>query len=150
MYQIKKRFKFEAAHILDAAYSKECKNIHGHSYVADIFFNRIDLNPDMMVMDFKILKEEISPIINLFDHALILSQHYFNTHVMEDFKNFNIVKLEESPTAEYMAFFLFNRIQKIQFSPEIKLNCVRLWETKNNYAEYYETLSDNLCTCCNQ
>ena len=60
MYKIRKLFKFEMAHVLTTAYTKECCNLHGHSYRMEVFITSGALNEDGMVIDFKKLKELLS------------------------------------------------------------------------------------------
>lgn len=141
MYRIKKRFRFEAAHTLNSSYSKECQYTHGHSYRVDVYFTREDLNDDGMVEDFKLIKEELAPFMNRFDHATICNKATPGKHIME---------IGANPTAENMAKFMFDYISNIHFSFEVKLDKIRVWETEDNYAEYYKTpiWQTTECACC--
>lgn len=53
MYQIRKKMRFEASHLLSKSYSKECQYIHGHSYIVEFFFRSDKLDENSMVIDFK-------------------------------------------------------------------------------------------------
>jgi len=133
MYRIRKKFKFEAAHRLTSAYSKECTDsIHGHSYIVEIFIESKILNEDGMVIDFKKLKEKIKPLIDLWDHKVIL-----HTKDTEKLKNCCVVPF--NPTAENMA----KTIYVACFRAGITVSKVRIHETDSGYAEYFE--KENLC-----
>lgn len=70
MFNIRKLFKFEMAHVVRNAWSKRCAHsIHGHSYVAEIFLSGEDLDNAGMVLDFGLMKKFLHPFIDSFDHA---------------------------------------------------------------------------------
>lgn len=127
MYTIRKVFKFEAAHVLDSSYSEDCQEIHGHSYIVEVFCRCNSLNEDGMVVDFGNLKDTVKPIIDEWDHALIISDRNSN-----DFSNYKVVKVAFNPTAEFMANYLYWKIK-----PAIPfIYKVRVHETSTGYAEY--------------
>ena len=50
---IRKQFKFEGAHIVRNCSSQRCReNIHGHSYIVEVFITSDKLDDGYMVMDF--------------------------------------------------------------------------------------------------
>lgn len=104
---VTKIFKFEMAHQLNGCYSQECKNIHGHGYKLEITFSG-PLNEDGMVMDFKLVKEIVQPIVDHFDHSFQTTE-----------------TLGYNPTAENMADDIFKQIRK----KCVLLKSIRLWET---------------------
>lgn len=71
--KVSKSFKWEAAHRLPA-HGGDCANLHGHSYLL-----RVDLHgePDAsgMVIDFKVVKSIIQPLIDAWDHATFVAEH---------------------------------------------------------------------------
>lgn len=134
MYTVRKEFKFEAAHVLDTCYSNECKRIHGHSYRVEVFITSNDLNADSMVVDFKMLKEIVSPLIDAWDHRLIGKRENFDTW-LSHFEH--VVLVDFNPTAENMCKFLHNTIKFKLFGLSIFVGVkVRVWETATSYAEY--------------
>ena len=136
MYTVRKEFKFEAAHVLDKCYSEECKFIHGHSYKVEVFVGSSTLNEDGMVVDFKKLKEIVSPLIDAWDHRLIGTAMTL-THWFQPVQVMVVVKF--NPTAENMSHYLFDKIQ--EKLKEIHLGYylkVRVWETATSYAEFSE------------
>tara|TARA_B100001063_G_scaffold247086_1_gene290093 strand:+ start:3433 stop:3723 length:291 start_codon:yes stop_codon:yes gene_type:complete len=70
---IRKKFKFEGAHIVRNCSTRRCKkSIHGHLYVVEVFFSSNKLNNGYMVLDFGLTKKHIKNIIDSFDHAYSL------------------------------------------------------------------------------
>ena len=123
MFTICKRYPFEMAHKLKSSYSKECQQIHGHSYKLEVTIQSDKLNEDGMVMDFKKLNEIMEPIIATYDH---------------EYLDFDVCHY--NPTAENMAKKIYYKICfgliDLDSDPAIKLIKVRLWETEKAYVEY--------------
>ena len=138
MYRIRKKLKFEMAHILEGAYSKCCSDtIHGHSYEVELFFESPELNADGMVIDFGEIKQMTAELVNRYDHALLVpislsaEQHL----ALKTFnKKLRVVKY--NPTAENMAHEIFDVVRS--YFPLLRR--VRLHETDTGYAEYSEGL----------
>ena len=138
MYKVRKLFKFEAAHVLEGAYSNECKYIHGHSYRLEVFLTSHALNQDGMVIDFKELKELVQVYIDAFDHCFIIKS---TKNISLDFSDYKFFELEVNPTAENMAEWFYKEIERdlfVKYGVRIVLDKVRLWETDTGYAEYYK------------
>ena len=138
MYTIRKQFKMELAHQLTHAFSKCCSSqVHGHSYICELFFTSEELNKDGMVIDFGEVKQRIGKYIESWDHCLVMSsnmsQEYLKT-LKKYNKNFKIVNY--NPTAENMAKDMFDYVKK--YIPELEM--VRLYETATGWAEYYEPI----------
>ena len=139
MWIIRKKFKFEMAHVLDSSYSTECQNIHGHSYYLEIFIKRDCLNDDGMVIDFKELKELINElIIKKFDHKLVLNEKNPLFSVFDSLVMNGVVFVNYNPTAENMVKDFHEKIKDklIYFLPGLYGIKVRLHETDTGYAEY--------------
>lgn len=140
MYRIRKKFKFEGAHILSSAYSEECsRSIHGHSYCVEIFIQSRYLNEDGMVIDFKKLKEIVKPFIEAWDHQCLIFASDLPS--LDEFKaaksalGTQIVPTPWNPTAENMAKYLFHAISDHHMNGTT-LQKVRVHETDTGYAEY--------------
>ncbi len=116
MVSITKIFYFEAAHKLPSYFGK-CKDLHGHSYKLEVTVLRKSLDKDGMVMDFKTLSRIVNEsILDKYDHA------YLNDYF-------------PMPTAELMAQHIFSFIQDYATNYGVTVQRVRLWETKDSYAE---------------
>lgn len=109
---VTKIFKFEAAHQLTDSYSKECQEIHGHSYTCEVTFEGQVDPVTGMVMDFKLVKEIVDPIIKQYDHKFFTTENYC-----------------KNPTAENMANDIFWAIREKTLS----IIKVKLWETETGF-----------------
>ena len=135
MYTIRKKVKFEMSHVLNTSYSKACQQIHGHSYILEIFLRSNKLNADEMVMDFGEIKKYLWKIINRFDHKMVVSEAHDLAPKFADlaFAGMDgIMFVPYNPTAEAMAKDIF-----MELSCNIQsLYKVRLHETDTGYAEF--------------
>ena len=124
MYTIRKLFRFEMAHQLSKAYSTACsEQIHGHSYVCEIFLKSDQLDETGMVVDFVALKGFLDNIVEEFDHTLL------NGRV-------------ENPTAENICLYIRDRaldyysgLGHILRLEGCGLSFIRVWETEDSMAE---------------
>ncbi len=120
---VTKIFNFAMAHQLVDSYSKECQNIHGHSYRLCVTLEG-DINPDSgVIVDFKKIKEIVQPLVDLFDHTFLTA---------EIFGNIEGSMVDINPTAENMAKYFFQEIRK----QTTLIKKVRLWETETCYVDY--------------
>ncbi len=142
---IRKLFKFEGAHIVRNCSSLRCReNIHGHSYIVEVFINSDRLDKGYMVIDFTLL-DKVKSLIDSFDHS------YSLWNIEDDeLKNFvykynsRVAEIPVSPSAEGYALLLLYVIDKILDNTEkkngegnIKLCSVRVHETATGYAEAF-------------
>lgn len=143
LIRITKIFDFETAHALHN-YDGLCRNVHGHSYklYVTVIGNPIvsEDSPKLgMVIDFGILKKIVKEkIIDVYDHSLMISdkedtEKFVNSNPL--FKRIHI--LDFQPTCEKMIAYFADIIKK-ELPPEIKLHSLRLYETANSYAEWFE------------
>lgn len=130
MYTIRKQLKFEAAHILDSSYSTCCQQIHGHSYIVELFFRSETLNGDGMVVDFGLVKKQATVLIDQFDHRLIVSNRRASRPPLVGLCD--LVEVTYNPTAENMARYFFEWLKPKHSS----LFKVRVHETSTGWAEY--------------
>lgn len=98
------------------------KNWHGHNFDLYVTVKGYPNEETGFVMDLKVLKQIIQEhVIDRLDHKNI------NTDV--DFMEGKMASIENLATAIWD-----------QIEPHLvgcRLHCVRLWETHNNYVEYY-------------
>ena len=122
-----KIFRFEMGHQLDSCVTEECKRPHGHGYSVEVTIarmqNETNLNNDGMVLDFKVLKEIISPIIKKYDHQFLTKE-----------------TCGYNPTAENLALQIFDGIHSSKLLQESKCKLVKLklWETDSANTEIIE------------
>ena len=117
MYQVTKRFTFEASHVLEL-HDGKCSRLHGHNFVVEVTCRAgklIEEGPKTnMVKDFGDIKERIKPAIDLLDH-----QHL------------NEVMGTNMPTAEFIAAWF---VKNFYFPTMYK---VRVYETPDSWAEVF-------------
>jgi len=144
--RVTKEFSFEMAHAL-FNYDGPCRNVHGHSYRLFVTISGVPIgepeNPkNGMVIDFTELKSIVKKeIVNIFDHAVVVSNR-FDKRKMEMFTKMfgNTVLVDYQPTCENLVSDFATRI--IRHLPlGIKLHSLKLYETATSFAEWYS--SDN-------
>lgn len=134
MFRIRKKIRFEMAHRLRKCWSKQCKNLHGHSYVAEIILSAYKLNDDGMVMDFGELKALLRDVFEELDHSVILNKEDQLINAMRE-GNAKTIIVSYNPTAENMAYDLVMAMEKNLPINIINVK-VRLHETESGWAEF--------------
>lgn len=138
--KIRKKFKFESAHIVRNAVSARCKySIHGHSYKVEVCLKGNIDQKSGMVLDFIEFKNNgIAEFIDMFDHTMVVwskdSNEYINN--MNQYSR-RVLKMNLNPTAENMAIFFHYHIQRIinKTCSGIEVEWVRVHETDTGYAQ---------------
>jgi 6-pyruvoyltetrahydropterin/6-carboxytetrahydropterin synthase len=144
--RVTKEFNFEMAHAL-WNYDGPCRNVHGHSYRLFVTLSGIPVDDpgnskNGMVIDFTDLKKIVKKeIVNVFDHALVVSRK-FDKEKREMFTKMigNTIIVEYQPTCENLVSDFAVRISR-NLPSEVKLYSLKLYETNTSYAEWYA--SDN-------
>lgn len=129
--KITKEFMTETAHRLQT-HPGRCKNIHGHSYKWAVTLGSNQLQLNGMLEDFSDLKKTVGPIIDEFDHALVLEE---NDPWISAFMSLpqRLMLYSCPPTAENMAFHVCRKIAARY--PNCSVT-VKVWETVTASAEY--------------
>lgn len=140
---IRKKFRFEGAHIVRNCTSQHCReNIHGHSYEVEVFLKSDKLDNGFMVMDF-VLLHDVGEFIHSFDHSYTLWDKEADV-VKEAVYTINVrvAEIPVSPSAEGYALLFFFVIDKLVSTAKfvngegnVKLHAVRVHETRSGYAE---------------
>jgi len=121
-------------------YPGSCKNIHGHSYELHVTVTAWKESQSYIpapgfILDFKELKQLVtSTIIITFDHKLILSRAYLSQNPAVISQE-NLVTWEAEPTAENLLLFMMQILCE-KLPDELKLVQLKLYETKDSYAEW--------------
>ncbi|MDY5824277.1 MAG: 6-carboxytetrahydropterin synthase [Candidatus Coprenecus sp.] len=141
---IRKLFKFEASHIVRNCYSERCrKNVHGHSFILELFLQSYTLDRAGMVLDFGLLKEDVKSFVDCLDHCHFLWSKE-ETLLNETIKKVNDrwIEFPFNPTSENIALYIHTTIETILSKREnmnsedcVKVKSVRLHETQSGYAE---------------
>jgi len=146
MIRLTKIFSFEMAHAI-YGYPGACKNIHGHSYELHVTVSAENNNNSYIpvpgfIIDFKEIKKMVTTgIIEKFDHKVILSREFLLKNPSCSLQE-NLVIWEAEPTAENMLLFIQQALRK-KLPDNIKLVHLKLFETKDSYAEWLNDTTFN-------
>ncbi|MDR2017961.1 MAG: 6-carboxytetrahydropterin synthase QueD [Syntrophobacterales bacterium] len=113
---------FAAAHRLEAYHGK-CEELHGHNFQVEAFFSGTELNPEGMVIDFKILKDYLKQILNTLDHKYLNDIPFFS---------------ERTSSSEYIAMFLFHCLSELTQGTAVSVKEVKVWESDKAGVSYHE------------
>jgi len=125
MYEVTVQDTFSSGHYLRDYYGK-CENPHGHNYRVLITLVGENLEPNGLLLDFKLLKQVLQPTIHYLDHYMI-----------NDLEPFTTV----NPSAENIAKYFFDRTaaQLLEMtSGRVRVKDCTIWETDTSFARYYE------------
>ena len=125
MYEVTVEAHFSSGHYL-RAYRGKCENPHGHNYRVLVTLAGAQLESNGLLLDFKILKDVLKPVVAYLDHNMI-----------NDLVPFTTV----NPSAENLAKYFFD--QTNQHLAEVTQGRVRvkqstIFETDTSQATYYE------------
>jgi len=122
MYELIVEASFSAAHNL-RGYEGACENLHGHNWRVEAVVASSKLDGIGMALDFKKLKAALKGVLERLDHK------YINECAPFD---------KENPTAENISRYIYVELSKAVFSLGVKVARVRVWESDNASAVYYE------------
>jgi 6-pyruvoyltetrahydropterin/6-carboxytetrahydropterin synthase len=125
MYSITKKFTFDAAHQLEGLDpSHKCGRLHGHTYTVEVTIGSESLTEEGWVIDFG----DLSWIKDFIDNEL-------------DHRNLNVFM--KQPTSENLAKYFFGAVLtwlvNRNYPHRPWIDCVRVSETPNTSAVYFET-----------
>lgn len=120
MYQVSKRFSFDAAHhLLGLPPHHKCSNVHGHTYTVKVVIAATRLDETGFVIDFG----DLQP---------------FKRYIDKELDHTDLNDLLVNPTSENLAHLLYQIFSELVPLPKerVWLQCVRVSETPNTWAEY--------------
>lgn len=125
MYEVTVESGFSSGHFL-RNYRGKCENPHGHNYKVRVTLAGLELDEAGLLLDFKLLKQVMRPVIDRIDHQML--------NDLEPFTRIN-------PSAENLARFFYEEtsaqlIEMTQGRVHVK-DCT-IWETDTTTATYYE------------
>ena len=153
-YRISKTFRVENAHML-LKHPEKCKFPHGHSRKVEVILNADQLDAADMVCDFKAVKLAVGAFIDSFDHAICVNSRDPFLPALRSQEGARVIVFNDTdPTTEVMARHIFEFIATTLKSDatysnpgtrasycvgsHVKLERVRVWETVDSWAEYFE------------
>jgi 6-pyruvoyltetrahydropterin/6-carboxytetrahydropterin synthase len=120
-FTLTSQLEFAAAHRL-RGYDGNCARLHGHNWKVEVSVSGSELNDVGMLMDFKEIKRRSKAVIDELDHFYLNDIPPFNEAL--------------NPTAENIAWFLFERLSKDINDARISVASVKVWENDRNCATF--------------
>ncbi|MGI4758714.1 MAG: 6-carboxytetrahydropterin synthase QueD [Janthinobacterium lividum] len=125
MFEVTVEAHFSSGHYLREYYGK-CENPHGHNYRVLVTLAGKELESNGLLLDFKVLKEILKPVVNYLDHQMI--------NDLEPFTTLN-------PSAENLAKYFFDKTsEKLSdvTGGRVRVKSSTIFETDTSQATYYE------------
>jgi len=123
MFEVDINREFSAAHKLKG-YKGNCASLHGHNWTVTVTVRSEKLDKIGIAVDFRKLKTELDAVLVKLDHS--------------NLNDLNIV-CSPNPTSECIAKFIFDRLSAKINGKGVKVSKVRVSESKDTGASYYET-----------
>jgi 6-pyruvoyltetrahydropterin/6-carboxytetrahydropterin synthase len=125
MYEVTVKADFSSGHYL-RNYQGKCENPHGHNYKVRVTLTGAELDPAGMLLDFKLLKQVLNPVIDRIDHQML-----------NDLEPFTLL----NPSAENLARYFYDQINEqlaAMTEGRVRVKDCTVWETESTTATYYE------------
>jgi 6-pyruvoyltetrahydropterin/6-carboxytetrahydropterin synthase len=125
MYELTVEREFSSGHYL-RNYHGRCENPHGHNYKVCITLAGSELDQAGLLLDFKLLKQVMRPVIDRIDHQML--------NDLEPFTTIN-------PSAENIARYFYEQTNEQltgMTSGRVRVKDCTIWETDTTSATYYE------------
>ena len=122
MYEVKINTSFSAAHRL-RGYDGKYENLHGHNWGATVIVEAKELDAIGVGIDFVMLKKKVTAILSKLD--------YQNINEIPPFD-------EKNPSAENIAYWVFQELQADIGSDTVKVKRVEIREMEDCGGAYYE------------
>ena len=120
MYQASIQTQFSAAHFL-RNYKGKCENLHGHNWKVEVTVSSETLDDTGMAIDFTILKQKTTTIIEHLDHSHLNEISHFT---------------KINPSSENIAAYIFNLLKEELKDTPVLLTKVSVWESDTSRASY--------------
>lgn len=125
MFEVTVEAGFSSGHYL-RNYRGKCENPHGHNYKVYVTLIGEELDEAGLLLDFKLLKQVMRPVVEYLDHQMI-----------NDLEPFTTV----NPSAENLAKYFFTETEKQlrdMTAGRVRIKDCTLYETDTSFARYYE------------
>lgn len=120
MYKLSVTDTFSAAHRL-CGYEGACRNLHGHNWKVRVSLSSSKLDGIGMAMDFGVIKQILSNILEELDHA------YLN-----DLPAFT----QQNPTSENLARYIYDRFVQELARQDVSVCEVEICESERSSVVY--------------
>ena len=124
MFEVTVSAGFSSGHFL-RNYQGKCENPHGHNYKVLVTLQGETLDEAGLLLDFKLLKQVLRPVVEYLDHQMI-----------NELKPFDVV----NPSAENLAKYFYDETAKQMqdmTGGRVRVKDCTLYETDTSFATYY-------------
>ena len=125
MFEVTVEAGFSSGHYL-RNYRGKCENPHGHNYRVLVTLAGAELDEGGLLLDFKLLKDLLKPVVEYLDHRMINDVAPFT---------------ELNPSAENLARYFYDetsgRLLDIT-GGRVRIKDCTVFETDTSFARYYE------------
>jgi len=135
MYRVERKFTFPMGHRL-SKHLGACSNIHGHNVTLLVGVKTLILNDNDMVIDFHDLKNIVQPLLDEWDHSLILNE-MDRTPTINNKLFKKVFFFDFDPTAEKLSEHLYRLINQV-LPMGIQMDYVKFYENENSLATFSE------------
>ena len=123
IWRLRVREDFSSAHAL-RHYQGKCENIHGHNFSVEVCVEGDKLAPDTeMLLDFKIIKQELKAVLSLLDHKNLNDTPPFDA---------------QNPSSENLARFIYKEMEQRLAPHGVRMFEVTVSEKAAQAATYCE------------
>jgi 6-pyruvoyltetrahydropterin/6-carboxytetrahydropterin synthase len=125
MYEVTVDAGFSSGHYL-RNYHGKCENPHGHNYKVRVTLLGQELDEAGLLLDFKLLKQVMRPVIERIDHRML-----------NDLEPFTVL----NPSAENIAKYFYDQTSRQlaeMTKGRVRVKDCTIWETDTTTATYYE------------
>ena len=125
MFEVTVEAGFSSGHYL-RNYRGKCENPHGHNYRVLVTLAGAELDEAGLLLDFKLLKTLLRPVVDRLDHQMI--------NELEPFTELN-------PSAENLARYFYQETARQlseMTSGRVRIKDCTIFETDTSFARYYE------------
>jgi 6-pyruvoyltetrahydropterin/6-carboxytetrahydropterin synthase len=125
MYEVTVEAGFSSGHYL-RNYHGRCENPHGHNYKVRVTLIGAALDATGLLLDFKMLKQVMRPVIDRIDHQML-----------NDLEPFNTI----NPSAENLAHYFWEQTSEQlaeMTAGRVRVKDCTIWETDTTSATFYE------------
>jgi 6-pyruvoyltetrahydropterin/6-carboxytetrahydropterin synthase len=122
MYEVWVKTSFSGAHHL-RDYGGKCEALHGHNWGVEILIACKNLNKVGLGIDFVEVKKKLAEVVGKLDHKDLNKLPFFK---------------KKNPSAENIAYFIYQGLKNKINSSKVKLSKVVVKESENSGAGYWE------------
>ena len=125
MFEVTVEAGFSSGHYL-RNYQGKCENPHGHNYRVLVTLAGAELDETGLLLDFKLLKTLLRPVVDYLDHQMI-----------NELAPFTVL----NPSAENIARYFFQETSRqldAMTAGRVRVKDCTVFETDTSFARYYE------------